>query len=222
MSDQDTLPAHVHDEVALLPWYANGTLSESDRRKVDQHLAGCSTCRAELEDLTGLKSALTSFYAAQPGPSSRTSRNVRERVTREASLGHPTPAGARPWLASVDDWFRSLFVPRWAPTLAATLLLAQIGLIMWLSLPMPLQEQVGTRSLGMQTARFVIAFQHTATDEQIRGLLQSIHGHITDGPTDDGRYTVEVPAADPSVAQHKLDALREQDTIVRSADPTPP
>jgi hypothetical protein len=222
MSDQDTLPAHVHQEAALLPWYANGTLSESDRRLVDQHLAGCSTCRAELEDLTRLTSALTALYSTQPGPSPDTSRNVRESIAREASVRHPEPGGQRSRLDRVDEWFRSLFVPRWVPTLAATLLLAQIGLIMWISMPGPHPEQITTRSLGMQQARIIVAFQNTATDEQIRGLLQSIHGRIIDGPTADGRYIVEAPAADTSVVQHKLDLLRGRQDLVRSADPTAP
>jgi anti-sigma factor RsiW len=222
MSDQDTLPAHVHPESALLPWYVNGTLNESERLQIDHHLAGCSTCRAELENLTGLKSALNALYAAQPGPSSHTSRNVRENVAREALARHPEPGGQRSLLDTVDEWFRSLFVPRWIPTLAATLLIAQIGLIMWISMPMPHPEQITTRSLGMQQARIVVAFQNTATDEHIRGLLQSIHGRITDGPAADGRYTIEVPAADASAVQHKLNLLRERQDIVRSADPRSP
>lgn len=222
MSDQDALPAHVHPEAALLPWYANGTLNEADRRRVDQHLTGCSTCRAELEDLTGLKSALTTLYAAQPGPSPDTSRSVRNSVAREASVRQPRSGGQRSRLDIVEEWFRSLFVPRWVPTLAATLLLAQIGLIMWISMPVPHPEQITTRSLGMQTARIIVAFQNAATDEQIRGLLQSMHGRITDGPTADGHYTLEIPAADSSVVQRNLDLLRGRHDIVRSADQPSP
>lgn len=222
MSDQDTLPAQVHPEAALLPWYANGTLNESDRRQVDQHLTGCSTCRAELEDLTGLKSALTALYATQPSPSSDMSRKIRESIDREAAVRHPRSVGQRSRLDAVDEWFRSLFVPRWVPTLAATLIIAQIGLIMWISLPMPHPEQITTRALGMQTARIIVTFRNTATDEQIRGLLQDIHGRIIDGPTTDGRYTVEIPAADASAVQYKLDLLRGREAIIRSADPTSP
>lgn len=34
----------------LLPWYLNGTLDESERRAVREHLAGCEGCRQALED----------------------------------------------------------------------------------------------------------------------------------------------------------------------------
>jgi predicted anti-sigma-YlaC factor YlaD len=197
-------------------------LDESDRQQVDRHLAGCPTCRAELEDLTGLKSALNTLYDAQPGTSPHTSRTVRQSVTREALARHPKSGGQRSRLDILDGWFRSLFVSRWVPTLAAMLLMAQIGLIMWLSIPTPYQEPITTRSLGMQTARIVVVFQNAATEEQIRGLLQSIHGHIADGPTADGHYTLEIPAADSSTLQHKLGLLRARQDLVRSAAPASP
>ncbi len=38
-----------HQEVAgLIPWYVNSSLSESERLKVDAHIAGCAACRAEV------------------------------------------------------------------------------------------------------------------------------------------------------------------------------
>ncbi len=36
--------------IELLPWYLNGTLDESERREVREHLAGCEACRKALED----------------------------------------------------------------------------------------------------------------------------------------------------------------------------
>src|SRR5215218_3341597 len=34
----------------LLPWFLNGTLDESERREVREHLASCPSCRQALED----------------------------------------------------------------------------------------------------------------------------------------------------------------------------
>jgi hypothetical protein len=36
--------------IELLPWYLNGTLDESERREVREHLAACPSCRQALED----------------------------------------------------------------------------------------------------------------------------------------------------------------------------
>ncbi len=222
MSDPETIPAGVHQEVALLPWYLNGTLSEVDRRQLDQHLASCQACRTELAELTGLKTELTALHAAQPGPSPHTARHILANVRREAALRHSSPAGRRSRLNGVDDWVRMLLLPRWAPTLAAALLLAQLGLILWIGMPMPRTEEITTRSLGMQTAKIAVLFRSTASEEQIRGLLQSIHGRIIDGPTADGRYLIEVPTADRAAVQQKLDILKGRPDVVGSADPARP
>ena len=43
--------ASEHEQIELLlPWYANGTLSEDERRRVATHLEGCERCRTELDE----------------------------------------------------------------------------------------------------------------------------------------------------------------------------
>jgi hypothetical protein len=222
MNDPDTLPADVHQEAALLPWYVNGTLSETDRQQLDRHLSTCQACRAELAELTHLKSELATFYASQPGPSSHTARLVLDTVARDASTRRIGQTGLGSWPERVDEWFRSLFLPRGVPTLAATLLVTQVGLVLWLSMPPTQPEQVSSRLLGAQTARLSVAFQSGATEEQIRSLLQLVRGRVIDGPTTDGAYLIEVLAEDQSIAQKKLQTLRERADIVRSADHVKP
>ena len=222
MNDPETLPAHVHQEVALLPWYVNGTLSESDRHQLDRHLAACPACRAELEELTHLKSDLAAFYAAQPGPSSQAARRVLDTVGREASTRPISQSGLQSWLERMDQWFRSFFLPRWVPTLAAVLLATQVGLVLWLTIPPTKLEQVSSRSLESQTARLRVVFQSDATEERIRLLLQIVRGRLIDGPTTDGTYTIEVLAEDESIAHKKLEVLRQRTDIVRSANPIKP
>jgi len=222
MSDPETLPIHVHQEAALLPWYANGTLSESDRQHIDRHLATCPTCQAELEELTNLKSDLVSFYAAQPGLSPQASRRVLDTVRREASTRRIGQSGRQPWLERLDQEFRSFLLPRWVPTLAVVLLVAQAGSLLWLSTSLTNQQQVSSRSLASQTARFALAFQSGATEEGIRSLLQLVHGRVIDGPRADGTYMIEVLAEDESITQTKMELLRKRTDIVRSADSVKP
>lgn len=222
MNDPDTLPADVHQEAALLPWYVNGTLSESDRLQLDRHLATCPACRAELEELTHLKRDLATIYAAQPGPSSLAAQRVLATVAREASTPRIGQTGQGSWLERVDLWFQSFFMHRWVPTLAATLLLTQVGLALWLSMPPTKPEEVSSRSLGVQTARLSVVFQSGATEEHIRSLLQLVRGRIIDGPTTGGAYIIEVLAEDESVAKKKREMLHERIDIVRSVDHVKP
>ena len=218
MTDPDTMPSDVHPEVALLPWYANGTLREVERQQVGRHLESCASCRRELGELTALKRRLTAAYEAQPAPSARLVGQVMAQVTADARRAAERTSEPSSWLDGVDHWFRSLFLPRWVPTLAAALLIVQAGLLLWVGLPPTEPEQVSTRSLGMQAATFVVAFQPSATEEQIRTLLQQVHGRITQGPTVEGRYMIEVPSTDASTTQKKADLLRARTDIVRSAD----
>ena len=222
MVEPDTQDHPIHAEGALLPWYLNGTLREDERRHVDQHLSSCATCRAELEELAHLNVQLHEVYAAQSEPSTRIQRAVRAQVQRGASENGAKPVTGSGWLDGLDTWFRSLFLPRWAPALAVTLLMAQLALLLW-SLTLPtLSDQVTIRGIGAPTVRLRVVFQETASERQIRVLVQGVHGKIVDGPALDGAYIMEVPAGDRAAAQKKVDALRSQTESIYSVDPMTP
>lgn len=72
-----------HDEIdGLLPWYVNGTLAADERAAVDEHLATCPTCRAEL----------------------RQQRELAELVRGRGDLAPaPHPQGLERLLARIDE-----------------------------------------------------------------------------------------------------------------------
>lgn len=221
MSEPETLPRHVHPEVALLPWYVNGTLADVERNQVARHLETCEDCRVELEEISILKAGLTAIYDAQPGSSAQTARAVLAAVAADVRAGRSRPVGLESWPESIDEWLRSLLMPQWVPTLAAVLLVAQIGLLLWITMP-PEDGQIATRSLAMQTVKLAVAFQPSASEEQIRALLQSLQGRVVDGPAQDGMYIIEVTAADASIAQNKVEMLKKRTDVVRSAETVKP
>ncbi|MBU6480885.1 MAG: zf-HC2 domain-containing protein [Nitrospirae bacterium] len=219
MVEPDTLDQPIHPEGALLPWYLNGTLREDERRQVDQHLSSCAACRAELDELAQLNVQLHEVYAAQSEPSSRLQRAVLGQVALEASTKGAKSASGPQRLKGLDEWFRSLFAPRWAPALVVTLLVAQLGLLLWSMTRPTLLDQVTTRGLGAPTVRLRVVFQETASERQIRSLVQGLRGRIVDGPTSDGAYIMEFPAGDQAAAQKKVDVLRSQRESVRTVEP---
>jgi hypothetical protein len=79
-------------------------------------------------------------------------------------------------------------------------------------------EEITTRSVGLQTARIRVTFESTATEEQIRSLLQGVRGRVIDGPAQDGAYVIELLAADEATKKKKLETLRGQRTVIRSAE----
>ena len=219
MVEPDTLDQPIHPEGALLPWYLNGTLREDERRQVDQHLSSCAACRAELDELAQLNVQLHEVYAAQSEPSSRLQRAVLGQVALEASTKGAKSVSGPQRLKGLDEWFRSLFAPRWAPALVVTLLVAQLGLLLWSMTRPTLLDQVTTRGLGAPTVRLRVVFQETASERQIRSLVQGLRGRIVDGPTSDGAYIMEFPAGDQAAAQKKVDVLRSQRESVRTVEP---
>lgn len=63
----------------LLLLYAEGALSESDRRRVDDHVAVCGACREALAGYRELESLLVSRRVLRP-QAARTARTVAERL----------------------------------------------------------------------------------------------------------------------------------------------
>jgi|KBSMisStaDraftv2_1062788.scaffolds.fasta_scaffold252349_3 Predicted transmembrane transcriptional regulator (anti-sigma factor) len=216
MSDPETLPAGVHPEVELLPWYANDTLRQDDRQRVARHLESCPDCRRELDELTDIRRSLNTLYDAEPEPSARLARSVMAQVAEDSGRLSVQPHD-RSRTFGFDGWFRSLLMPQWIPTLAAILLVFQMGLLVWLALPPLERGEVSTRSLGMQAATIRVLFHPSATEAQIRSLLQNLHARFVDGPNTEGMFTIAVTSDDPP-ASAILTQLRGRRDIVRSAE----
>jgi hypothetical protein len=75
-----------HEQYAEdLALYALDALAEADRVKLEQHLASCSACRLELEQLRG-DTALLALSAAGPRPPQRARQRLLDAVAREPRL----------------------------------------------------------------------------------------------------------------------------------------
>lgn len=222
MSDPDTIPTGIHQEAELLPWYLTGALSEPERRQVAHHLESCKACREELDEITQIRQDLATVYASQPVPSSQLARSVMARVDEQARPQANPQTVRRAGVLGLDQWIRSLLLPQWAPTFVVLLLVVQTALLVWIGIPATTPDHVSSRSVGAQTARIIVTFHATATMGQIQSLLQDLQGRIIAGPTDDGRYTIEVSAMDLPATQRKIDSLKARGEVVRSAEaPTP-
>jgi hypothetical protein len=84
------------------------------------------------------------------------------------------------------------------------------------------QDQVTTRSVGTPTIRLRAVFQESTSEQQIRSVLQEVHGRIVDGPAQDGGYIMEVPAGDLATVQRKLDTLKKHADVIRAIEVVKP
>lgn len=172
----------------LLPWYANGTLGEAERRMVEEHAAQCERCREESHACGQLGAAVRQTAAEAPTPHpARFSRlmsrldeadgpSVRERL---ANLLTATPKPVR-WVL--------------AGQLAALLLLASAQV--WTP-PSPPPADFKTLSdaapAAPAAAQVRVVFADGATERQIRDVLLPIGGQLAGGPSQLGVYTIELP-----------------------------
>lgn len=222
MSERETLPPDIHPEVGLLPWFASGTLKEPERQQVTQHLEVCASCRQELNEIKAVKLDLIDAYRLEHKPSIELSRSVLHQVAQGAAREQTFPAPHDFPLSGLDQWFRSLLQLPWIPTLAALALAVQFCLLLWVTQPPAQSDQIISRSIGSPTARFKVTFHESATEGQIRGLLDSLHARISDGPDSDHTYVLRIDATDVIVIKTLLSTLRGRTDIVIKAESLSP
>ena len=212
----------VHPAAALLPWYLTGTLKESERRAVDEHLAACAECSAELESLTRLRAPLQAALAEEPMPVLHVKQAVMMEIQADRDSRYLPNATASDRVVgnAVERWFRNLFAPRWVPALVATLLIGQLALLLWTvgTQSNPSSDLVTTRGIPPASVRVTLMFQESASEARIRAAIRDLNGRLVDGPTADGIYTVEVPLAESAALDTRISRLQQQPDLVRRAE----
>lgn len=223
-----TQSRHAEDAhpVMLLPWYVTGTLTRGEHAEVAAHLEVCAQCRAELESLRAIRLQVQAASDEGSAPTPAARRRAMERIREQpAAQAARLRTDSAPADSSVTDrlaaFFRSLLAPKWAPTAAVALIALQLGVLSWV-IQRPEEAQITTRGLDAPVGRVQVTFAPTASEHDIRSLLGEIRGRIVDGPSADGVYLVEVPAADPARLAAKVETLRARADLVRLAQPVSP
>lgn len=214
--DRSTLNPHEEIE-ALLPWYANGTLTPAETATVEQHLAQCPACRAELKQCHALATAVRDNAESwQPAPGGF------DRLMAEIDRLEPKPTPAKtrspPLFQRILDWLGATPNPvRWTLALES---MAVAALLLVVAVPMP-RTTPEYETLSSDTAqpaatgpRLRVVFADSATAGDIRQLLRDIDGNIIAGPTALGVYTVALPATD-----HPDQTLAQALTNLRARNP---
>ncbi len=177
MTDEST--AHPDE---LLPWYANGTLEEPERARVEAHLAECARCREELSFLTTLAASVRS--ADESGaPGEFGGEFGLKRLLREVGQSPPNRASAR---GAHRTW--------WRPALAAAavLVIAVQGVVIGrlyqqTTYLQPLSGPAAAAGVVLQ-----VRFDPGARESDIRAALQSVDGTLVGGPGALGVYRVRL------------------------------
>ena len=216
-----------HPEVwALLPWSVNGTLEGHERRAVEERLATCPSCRAELARCHAVAAAVLAAPARTWSPSPA---DVSRILARAGAAGDPEPPLTAWWGRRRGQIRRALAalaptppVLRWAFAAQGALVVLLASLVVWqATAPAPVYRTLarsGDRA-GEAHLQIHVAFTEDMTERELRALLTSVGGTFVGGPSALGIYTVRIEpsSAGPGVALEKLRAHGK----VRLAEPLP-
>lgn len=111
----------------LLMKAVDGLLTPSERRELDEHLAGCPRCRAELDDFAAIK---------------ETTDAMTERILRDAAIEPYRPAPTARWVLSLG--FLLLLA-------GGLVLLGYAGYVLFSDLTVPLPVKLGAGAAGLGT-----------------------------------------------------------------------
>ncbi|MDB5454071.1 MAG: hypothetical protein JWO33_2649 [Caulobacteraceae bacterium] len=199
------LPASEHHQFQLLlPWYVTGKLDQLEHARVENHLAACAECQAELR----LERWLDAEISELPLEVEHGWQRLEGRIAPEpeaTARGGPTeslPLAARTWRAAR---VRSAPYRGWAIATSCALLLLAVG--SW-TLP---RLQVGQyQALGAAPAagagNVVVIFRPEVLEKSMRETLKASEARIVDGPTAADAYILHVPPGQRLSALAKLRA----------------
>jgi hypothetical protein len=200
----------------LLPWYANGTLLDGERRTVEAHLAECPRCREEIVACQRLGEAIRQTEQTAPAAHPARLARLMDRIDKEEQ---------RPWQGLAALLRATPPLARGALVVQLVVLMALTGLLVrWSQRPdeaaptppapvyRTLSESTPAPASPERTARLRLVFAEGTTEQETRHLLLDIRGQIVAGPSALGVYTVEVPAG-PDPLEKVLAYLRAQPRV---------
>ncbi|UOD29478.1 zf-HC2 domain-containing protein [Massilia violaceinigra] len=181
----------------LLPWFANGTLDESEAAEVRAHLQHCTQCAGEVAWQRQL-------HAAAPcEPSGRDPERALARLMpRLGPQNSPQNSVAPARASGMRAWFGGGWMP-WA-------MAGQCALITVLVIQMiaPVGKGDAYQALSNAAAgptaapagTIVVVFQPEASLREVQRLLQASGARVVDGPTVTGAFVLSAPPGGQSTA----------------------
>ena len=201
----------------LLPFYANGTLSATDRAWVDDYLHEHPSARAELLWYESLQTHLREDVPAVSSEIGMERALQRIRASRPPSRGARQPATTSP-LEQLRVWLvgalpRPMLQPAFASAMAVVAL--QTAVIATLVVERDDATEIrALRGVVVEKGPYLkVNFRADAREADIRMLLIAVHGSLAAGPGQLGDYYVRVPEQQLPASSDKLAASTIVDAV---------
>ncbi len=215
-----------HQEIIeLLPWYANATLGEDERRTVETHVAGCKECAQELTSLAAMRKAVVALADETPAPSPHLLNRALAEIEDYERGRAQKSARTRRWREQIAEFWTGLWPS--SPVFARAAMAAQLALVLVLGTVTvyqykhpQIEYRTSTGISGPGTGvRISVIFNENASEREIRQAIEEVRGTIVEGPTAQGFYTVQLPIRPEQTAEMEKDlqTLLQHQRVVRFA-----
>lgn len=207
-----------------MPWFVNGTLSDSERDMVATHMQRCAACRHESRWLQSLQSAVSE--EAQDEAMQMGLDRALARIGQAERPGLTLTGKARQIGRRCRHWLDLMWQSR---PLAVKMSYATVALVLLGSLLRVAIEPAGMPAATYRTlsspyapaqassrqAQIAVVFSPSLTPHDIQGLLNQVGAQLLSGPTPEGAYVVQ---ADSNKRVDVLRALQDHPGV-RFAQP---
>lgn len=221
MREWENRRERIHGRIwELLPWYVNDTLSERERERVEAHLADCPRCQEEESICRRTAEVVRNAGEVSPSPHPVQFQRMLARIeAREENEREERARGG--WRRFGAILSASEATPgrlRMALVAQAAIILLLIGAVVWQQMLLTSFHTLADPAPApVPTVGLRVVFASRATEREIRDLLLSVQGKITEGPSSVGVYTVAVPAGRDPV-EVVLARLRSEPQVVVFAE----
>jgi anti-sigma factor RsiW len=212
--------APVHPEISsLLPWYVNGSISASERQRVDEHLTLCTHCRDELACERWIHQNMTAENSVEYMPSASLQRLQARLDGVDGAECAPVDAPA------AADKSRDRSMP-WSGLMAASVAVLAVALSLlaagrWTQYgaraAAPVYRTVTTPVPRAPNEAIRAVFSPTITLSELQSILDEAQLRIVSGPSEAGVYSLAVNSGRPVSATL---AMLRQHAAVRFAEST--
>ncbi len=212
-----------HEEAfGLFPWYLNGTITETERQKVDEHLRVCTACRDQLTLERNIYRAMSAESSLEFIPASFSRLQARLDALAQETLAAPELPLRRPATNRGISQRRAMPWPRRMAASIAILGLGSLTLVSadrWVQIrALPSEYRTVTTAAPRAPDEVIRAvFSPAVTLVELQAILDEAQLRIVSGPTEAGVYSLAANSDRPVTVS--LSLLRRH-AAVRFAEST--
>jgi len=201
---------NLQKALELLPWYANGSLSETETRFVESVLADSEELQQALTQTRQLAN-----HVELP-PLNIPDSDIGFAQLKQQIQNQPQQPGE----TIINRFFQWLIQPQ-GLALACSFAVAAIAVSIFIQQPEPVPGEYSTYSSPVVSEpaggpQLRVVFAPGISDDKLHQMVSSALGRVVGGPNPVGAYTIEFTT--PGQQQHALKSWRKQ-TSFRLVEP---